>query len=429
MTEPLKILVSTVALLAAGTCAAQDLSLSAYGTLGWARATRDLTVQRWIDGNGTFDRDSVLGVQADLRLAPQWSATLQLKAAPSLESDDRWDLVPAWAFAAWRPSDDWLLRAGRMRVPLYLHSESMDVGVTHDMARLPAEMYSIVPSSDFNGASVAKTWAIADGELALDGYWGRINTTARFWFRDGAPPARPAGANFVDVNVRSRGLVLTWRGSDGTMRAGLHRVSTRRANGDPLPVAYPFVPVAPGIGYYQVDPSLPGPGWQLVAGAENTVFSVGLDQPLAPGWRVMAEYARIKQSGTELGSDSGGGYVALLHRIGRFTPYASVARLRSSDTVLGWQRNLTETQLPPVFPGADAINAGMRVAGESGYAVDQRSWTLGSSYAIDSRQKLKLEYQRMHVGQASRMVDTPPGQPTVRDTSIGIWSLNYSFGF
>lgn len=432
MEMPLRrFLLLATCLLAAlqGHAAAQELSVSGYGTIGYARSDRDFTYQRSIDRDGTLDRDSVFGLQGDLRLNPQWSATLQLKAAQSLKADDRWDLVPAWAFVAWRPGDDWLLRAGRMRVPLYLHSESMDVGVTHDLARLPAEMYSIVPSTDYNGLTVARTWLVGSGELSADLYSGTVGTTARFWLRDGLPPQLAAGASFEEVDVRSSGLVLTWRTPDSVWRAGLHRTKTRRTSGEQLPERYPFVQIAPGVGYYQVDAALPGPGLNYVDAVENTVFTLGVDTPLAPGWRVMGEYARMRQKGSELGAESDGGYLAVLHELGRVTPYLSVSWLRSTSTVLGWQRDLTQTRLPAFVPGADLINAAMRVAGEQGYAVDQSSWAVGASYALASRQKLKLEYQRTRIGQTSRFVDTPAGHPTVSETSVGVWSVNYNFSF
>lgn len=420
--------------MALAPAAAQEFSLSGYGTLGYAQSNRDFAYQRFVDDGGTFKRDSVLGLQGDLRLTPQWSATLQMKLAPSLGSDDRWDLKPAWAFVAWRPHDDWLLRAGRMRVPLYLHSESLDVGVAYDLARLPAEMYSIVPSSDFNGASVARTWAAGSGELALDAYAGRIGTTARFWLRDGVPSQRPAGAMFEDVSVASRGLVLTWRTVDSAWRLGVHRTRTSRDSGQTVQVRYPFVdlqiPGLPGVGYYQLTEAMGPYPIERTGSVSNTVLTAGFDTPLAPQWRLSGEYARMRQSGSELGSESDGGYLALFRSFDRLTPYVSVSRIRSTDGVLGWQRKLTGTQLPPL-PGIDAasINAAMRVAGETGYAIDQHSWALGASYAIDGRQKLKLEYQRTHIGQVSRLVDTPAGQPTVSDTSLGVWSLNYSFSF
>ena len=84
------------------------------------------------------------------------------------------------------------LRAGRMRLPLYMYSESLDVGVAQDMARLPMEMYSIIPSNEYNGVSIGHTRAtslLPDGELAIEAYGGRIGTTARS--PDAAAPRSP----------------------------------------------------------------------------------------------------------------------------------------------------------------------------------------------------------------------------------------------
>lgn len=408
---------------------AQDLSWSVFGTLGYARSDRDYTYQRSIDDSGTFDRDSLLGAQADLRLSPQWSATMQLKLAPSLKRDSQWDLTPAWAFVGWRPSNDWLLRAGRMRVPLYLHSESMDVGVTHDLARLPTEMYSIAPSTDFDGLSAAKTWALGDNELSLDVYSGQITTSARFWLRDGLPPQMPAGQNYVDVKVRSSGLAMTLRGSDGIWRASVLRTATRRKNGENISVRYPFVQLAPGLGYYQVDEAIPGPGMAAIGSIHNTIVTLGFEQNLGSGWRLAGEYARDKQHDTEVGSDTRGGYLALLRQIGRTTPYISFGVLRASQGQLDWYRRLTETQLPPMIPGADMLNAAQRVAAENIYAVDQRSLALGASVALNPSQKLKVEWMRTRIGQVSRLIDTPAGRETPHDTHVDVWSVHYSFSF
>lgn len=408
---------------------AQDLSVSGFGTLGYARSNHDATYQRSIDRSGTFDRDSVLGLQGDLRLNPQWSATVQLKAAPSLRSDDRWDLRPALAFAAWRASDDWLLRAGRMRVPLYLHSESMDVGVTHDMARLPAEMYLLAPNTDFNGLFATRSWPRGQGELALDLYTGRIATSARIWSRDGVPPLVPPGAQVIDISVRSSGAVLTLRQPDSTWRGGVHRTNTRRRSGERIAVDYPFVPIAPGLGYYQVDDAMPGPGVPTVPSISNTVITVGFEQQFATDWRLSAEFARNIQQDTEVGADSRGGYLALSRRFGSVAPYASVGMLRSSAGILARYRNLTGNPLPAMVPGADQINAAQRLAAESFYSYDQRSLAIGAAWTIDPTKKLKFEWQRTRVGQVSFFFDTPPGQAVPHDTHVDVWSVNYNFSF
>lgn len=417
--------------LFAATCAAsaQDFSWSAYGTVGYARSNRDYHYLRHIDKEGTFATDTLLGAQGDVRFTPQWSATVQLKLAQSLKADDSWSLTPAWAFLAWRPADDWLVRAGKMRVPAYLYSESMQNGVTYDMARLPVEMYGLVPSTDFVGLSAAKTWNIGARELTAEAYHGSIDTTVRAWLRDGAPPFSEAGANFLGVRVTSTGLVLSLRSPEGLLRAGFHQTRLKPKNGMRFPSYYPFVQIAPGVGYYQVNDALPGPGVPGTEHIHNTVYTLGVDHEILPGWRVAAEFERTIQRDTQVGIDGRGGYVALFHSIGRFTPYASWARMKSSEGVLDWNYRLQNTLLPPIVPGAAQINAAMRVASEYGYAIDQTTLALGTSFSIDAHQKLKAEWAVTRIGRASRFVDVAPGTQSPRNTSIGVFSINYNFSF
>ena len=123
---------TVVAALTAAPAHAVDATWSGFATFGYAESNSDYTYQRFIDRDGTLKRDTLLAGQLDLRLASEWSATLQLRAAAADNDDSRWRIEPSWAFVAWRPNNDWLLRAGKMRVPLYFHSESLDVGVAHD---------------------------------------------------------------------------------------------------------------------------------------------------------------------------------------------------------------------------------------------------------------------------------------------------------
>lgn len=413
--------------------AALDLSWSGFATLGYARSgDAPGRYLRWIDADGTFNAESVLAGQLDARLSPQWSATVQLKAAPSQKSDSRWDLDAAWAFVAWRPNDDWLLRAGRMRLPLYLNSESLDVGVAHDMARLPVEMYSIVPSNEFNGLASAYSrptpW-LADGELGIEAYAGRIGSTVRFWHRDGLPPQVPAGADFRKVDVQVFGLVATLRSPRTTLRLGVTDARTAQANDAGTPVAYPFVPIAPGLGYYRVDEALPGPPIATVGRIRNVVTTLGAEHRFAQGWRMTAELARGQQQRTELGSDTQGGYLAVFKEIDRYTPYVSYGRLRTGATHMDSYRRLTGTQLPPFVPGAAQINAAQLVAAEAIYVANQDTWALGAAWRTPLGGTLKLEHARTRIGEVTRLVDAPAGQSTPQHQSFGTWTINYSLAF
>lgn len=400
-----------------------DLSLSGFGTLGFAVSDRPYAYQRFIDERGTFQRDTVLGGQVDLKFNAQWSATYQAMAAPSVGNDEDWSLKTTWAFVSWRPDNDWLLRAGKQRVPLFLNAENRDVGQTHDFARLPAEVYGLAPTTDLIGVYVSRAWFPAVGETTLDVFAGQANMMARAHSRD-------LGTLFIPVQTDVRGAALTLKLQASTWRLGLHHTSTTRRD-DPrgFPSHYPAIPAAfspVGVDIYGVDRML---GARFAPRILNDVISLGADAEVAPRWRVMGEVVRNIQKRTDNGANTTGGYVALLHKVERFTPYVSYAWLRSTSASLRTVRQLDAVAIPVVDEASAMLQAGHRIAADVIQAYDQDSIALGTSYAVTPSSKLKLEWMRTRIGQRSAMVDSPAGGEPVRHQPIQVLSLNYSFVF
>jgi hypothetical protein len=406
--------------------AGSALTWSGYGTLGYNRSNRDFIYLREIDRQGTLKRDSVLGLQADLRIDPHWSATAQLRLGPREDSDHGVEVRPAWAFLAWRPDDDWLLRAGRMRVPLYLYSESIDVGQTQDMARLPVEAYGIAPTNDFNGLYLTRYWSNDRGELSLDAYAGHADSWIRFWLRDGLPGMVPSGAFHAAARTRLGGLALTWRQPGLTLHGSLIATSNRRKDGVGLPQSFPYVSLGPGIGYYVVDEAL-GPGVTRVDRVRNLTWSLGAEWRIDADWRLVAEHVRNRQKDTDFGIDATGDYVTLLTRAGDWTPYVSVARMRSRELGFAWFDRLTTHPLPSVVPGADAINGLQRVVAEALWPTEQQTWAVGAAWALGPSLKLKGEWGHTRIGRRSRFVDARPGSDDVRQRSLDVLTLNLNW--
>jgi hypothetical protein len=415
--------------MGAGAAQAVEVSASGFATLGWAQSDSPYRYQRFISDDGGFERDTLLAGQLDLRFTPAWSATLQVKLAADTDSDSHWRLQPTWAFVGWRPNDDWLLRAGKMRVPLYLYSESLDVGATQVLARLPHEVYSIAPANEFVGAYASRYVTFGKQEWSLDAYGGQTGIYNRAWSRDGLPPARSAGATFDEFEVKVVGAVATLRGEDSTYRVGLHATDTRRTDGQPFAVRFPRVDLGPGLSYYRVAQALPGPPLQTTDSVGNVVFTAGAERSLGHGWRLWGEYVRVSQRGTDLGSDSHAGYLAASRSVGAFTPYAVLGYQRSDSSILDTYDQLTNNPLPGAVPGAALINAAQRVAAESLYAFDQRSVALGVSYALSATSKLNLEALQTRVGRISTHFNAPPGEPDPRRLRVNTWLLNYSVAF
>lgn len=420
------VLGSIGALLGTGALAA-DISVSGFGTAGYAVSDQPYQYQRFVDEQGTFKRDSVAGVQVDAKLSNQFSLTLQGKVAPSLNSDKDIDATVSWAFLSWRPSNDWLVRIGRLRVPVYLHSESMDVGATFDFARLPAEVYASVQTTDGDGLFVGKTWNLDAGELTLNGYWATAKTYYRYYRRDDLQPLWSVGSYFVPVKMEARGLVLTLQREDDLFRASVHDIYNTITDDQPLPVTFPYVSLMPGIGYYQTSNLIPGPGVvSMKDDIQAIAITLAADVAVGNGFRVMGEYVRRDLPDVATGPDSQGGYLALLRQSGAWTPYVSVAKLKSTPRTIDLYNKVNNSRIP--IPGFSMLDATQRAGADGINAYDQTTWALGTSYRINPTSKLKAEWARTRTGDMSMFVDAPPGGES-GGKSINVFSFSYNVVF
>jgi hypothetical protein len=408
---------------------AADVSLSGFGTIGYAQSNQPYNYETYINKNGTFTRDTILGVQLDTKFTPQWSATAQAKVAPSVNADNQWQPTLSWAFISWRPDNDWLLRLGKLRVPLYLNSENMDIGTTFDFARLPVEVYSTTQLVDFNGAAFSKTWDLNKGDLSLDGYWGSANTKGRTYIRDGVPGLVASGPSIAPLRIEAEGFTLNYRDIDNSYHLSLNKGTLSPADGQNYPNGPVQVNLAPGISYYNMLTTT-SPLGQGVPGSSETGFSaadIGADISLGNNFRLITEFSR-RFTNIESGLRSSGGYVSLLKHIDKWTPYLYYAKMRSDQSMLNVYQSLNNSSVPAIVPGAALINAAQRTFADEFVTFDQHSLALGTSYAVTPKSKIKAEWVVTHIGVASSLVDAPPGS-NLSNQNINVFSLSYNFVF
>lgn len=381
-----------LALLLAAPVSATDLSWSAFGTLGYARSDREFNYERFTDDSGTIKRDSLLGLQGTAEFSPRWSATVQARLAPSTSDDHKWDATLPWAFLSYRPGNDLLLRAGKLRMPMYLYSENMDVGASYAMMRMPTEVYSTAPTTDYTGASFSKSWPLAWGDLSLDGYAGRSSVQPR---NAGGSSGSTGGA--TELHTRTAGLVLSLRNGDDTYRMGWQRALIGISAGffgNPPAGAGDFTGAAPGT-------DVPAPASVLSNGGEldTRVWLLGADVGVGNGFRFVSEYARRRVVNAVTPKNTQGAYASLLYQSGPWTPYVTVGRL------------LTDKEA--------------RQSSNSGYFDDQSSAALGVSYALTPSSKLKAELMHVKVRSGSSFIDSAAAS----DKRLNVMSLSYSFSY
>ena len=408
-----------------------DFAVSGYGTLGYANSNQPYAYQRFISDSGTLKRDSVAGLQIDAKFNSQFGVTVQGKVAAPTSSDSGYQASLSWAFLSYRPANDWLFRLGRQRIPFYLYSQTIDVGVTYDFARLPIEMYSINTSNDFNGLSFVATWDVGAGELALDGYIGKGNADLRFWKRDYIDTLllkQTPGPEFAREDAKGGGIVLTYKRGDDLYRIGLSYFELTRPGGLPIPTEFPFVTLAPGVGFYRIcDVRLPCPGLLTRNMLPTTLLTLGGKSEIGAGVRAIGEYARTYIPGIYSAASSRG-YLSLLRPVDEWTPYVFYAFLRSPSGVREYYNAVNYNTVPDFVPGAPSINASQRVGADQLIAYDQSSWAVGTSYSFSATSKAKIEFMRTRIGEMSSLVDAPPGA-NIRNQNINVFSLSYSFAF
>ncbi|MGB4499062.1 MAG: hypothetical protein WBI40_10220 [Methylococcaceae bacterium] len=421
-----------------------DISISGFGTAGFAISDKPYNYERVISDDGTFARDSLFGLQADIKLTDSLSVTAQGKFAPSKSRDSAWDASLVWACLSWRPSNDLLFRFGKQRAPVYMYSESMDVGITYDFARLPTEMYSSSPNTDYIGASFSKNWNLDLGELTLDGYAGRSDAYWRHYQRDNVQVPDSSyqyGVNYFDFTMNAVGTALTLQRDDDKFRISVHALDiktppNRIVKATSLVPASFFVPAA-------IAPAFTGSAYTILPQnlGDNLIslaITFGADIRLPDDFRLIGEYNhRTIVSKMESGLESDGGYLAIFKEIEEWTPYFSFAMLQSDSDLLNRYEMINNysnvkvnpiINVPAIQNAAKLINSSQRIMADALGVFDQHTFAIGTSYRISPEQKIKLEWSKTFIGVNSALVDAPAGT-TINNESIDTFSFSYNVAF
>lgn len=123
------------------------------------------------DSGFSATRDSILGGQANITLSNNWDSVVQVVLQD--HAYKRPDNFLELAFARYRPSRNWAIRAGRLNSDLYLLSEYPYVGYAYLWVRPSLEYYSFASiAGHYDGLDVEYSKAFDEGFLRLKLAWG-----------------------------------------------------------------------------------------------------------------------------------------------------------------------------------------------------------------------------------------------------------------
>jgi hypothetical protein len=115
-----------------------------------------------------FSPNSLVGLQFTGNITSSLSAVAQLVASGSdVDGDNAYQVQTPWAFLRYRPNNNWQLRAGRMRIPLFAYSDTQEVAYTYPWVFLPNTVYRVVPFNNLNGADVVYSQGIGQSDWLL----------------------------------------------------------------------------------------------------------------------------------------------------------------------------------------------------------------------------------------------------------------------
>ena len=390
MPRLLTILAAAAATGHASLAAADDwaslFSFSGYGTLGVVHSS-DRNADYLVDafkptGPGathawSADVDSRVAGQVTMKMSQNLSAVVQVIVQQRY--DDTYKPEVEWANVKYQVTPDFSVRAGRIVLPVFMVTDSRKVGYANPWVRPPVEVYGLVPVTHSDGADASIRWPLGEFANTFQATYGRSDS--KF------PPQRSTGT--LEAKARNLyALVDTIEHDSVTVRLNYGRAKVTIDAFDPLFDAFRQF----------------GPPGNAIADRfelkDKSVTFLGFGTTVDPGpWFASAEWAQF-DTNSVVGKRSAW-YVSGGPRIGKFTPFATYARVKA-DSVTS-DPGLSLAGLPaPVAQQAAILNAALNA--QLAAIAAQKTWSLGVRWDGWRNAALKAQYD--HVSRDAGSIGT-----------------------
>lgn len=343
-----------------------------FGTLGAyqsnnddVRVRPDARARAGSEGDLRFDGDTILAVQGTVNPNGALKGVIQMVSHKKIDGttyDGNWRPLTEWAYLGWDITPEFNWKAGRVVAPLFMMSDTRNLGYSQIAVRPPQTVYQLNPITNLDGTTA--NWDIQAGDalMTLTGMYGKSSVAnSSGAFKAGKIYGGALKANKGDWTARVG--VTYFRDIEVTLTAPLQAQYTAlRNNGSCANCAT------------EVDSAIP------LSGVALKMLSYGLTWE-HDDYTVQAEY--VNRFGNSLAApDTKGWYVQASKRLGDWTPYVRYGELNNYDSI-----NL----LPNA--GALALYNSAKVFGDA-----TRSETaIGLRWDLAPKVALKAEYNMYKV--------------------------------
>jgi hypothetical protein len=280
------------------------------------------------DSDFNFDPASVFGLQVRGELSDKLSATAQLVG----RGRDDYSADFEWAYMTYALSNTTSISAGRLRMPLFKYSASLDVGYSYHWLTPPDSVYGI----DFNNIDGVR---IDYSNYSGDWEYGAQFTTGRVQ-ADTTISGTPAALELENVVAVSFEVTRDWFSA----RTLVARGKTSAANEE----FDTFIDGVAAFGAFIPSASTAAAGFSVDEDT-GTFFELAVDIDKYD-WFVGAEYTQTEVDGSVI-ADNKAWYVTAGMRFGKFTPHITYEREEGDNAA---QLGLVGA-LPPTIATGDAV--------------------------------------------------------------------------
>ncbi len=267
-----RLALTIAALMAAPVVQAADVDISGFLSVegGMVDDENSVPYKGYSEEDFTFDRN-ILGLQVSGQVNEKVTATAQLIA----RSTNDYEVTADWAYLSWQASENGKVRAGRLRTPLYMYSDYLDVGYAYPWISAPNEVYYL-PFNNVDGIDYYATAALGSFDTTFQAYFGSFDSD--FKFEDGTEGY---------ASLRNQmGVAATIGKSWWTLRAAYHQVDLSVDINNPQLAglisqlsASPFASIVPSIAIDEDKATFGEVGINIdtgifVAAAEHVEFEV-----------------------------------------------------------------------------------------------------------------------------------------------------------
>ncbi len=339
----------------------------------------------------SWSNDTILGLQTDYKIDDKSSMTAQLVSY----GQQNFQVMNTWAYATFKPTNSWQFRIGRQRVPFYMLSEQLDVGMSYPWVRPPVEMYTN-PVNSYDGLSGKYQWMLGDVSGDIGALVGDAPSSSN-------SPYIPLG--FIIKNIR--GVTFNIYDGNFTFHGGVNAGNVNLNLQDDK---------TPGAMFQNLNSLLTAVGSPGVTDQLATYYNLGMIYDDG-SWLLMSEVSDLRYGSGTVVQDRFDGYVTLGYHMGSFMPNFTYSMTRTNSQGNSNRQSALQNINNNLYsPGMMALKSEQLAACQSGgssptqciaqginsltgaeqsignQGMQERMYTLGVRWDMTPKMSAKLEW-------------------------------------